>query len=149
MNYNGEEMRRFLGNLVGKALTGKSFDDRNQENFINFCIANNLINTDVKKYRVDRDPMFSNFWNQTYIGTCTRNKKRYGLVMTIDENTGYTCGELFLPEHSSKRDDAVYVYKKTQDLHYSSLQGYFIHEFCDSKSEQLDDSNKYKYNQEP
>jgi hypothetical protein len=137
-------MRRFLGNIVGKALTGKSFDDRNQENFMNFCLANHLTNTDVKKYRIDRDPMDPSFWNQTYIGTCVRDKKRYGLVVTIDENTGYTDGELFLAEHSSKRDEAVHNYKRP-DHHYRSLQGYVVGMICDSKSTQLDDSNKYRF----
>ena len=104
-------MKRFLGNLVGKALTGKSFDDRNQENFINFCLANNISNTNMKKYRIDRDPMNPNFWEQTYIGTCMHGNDNYGLIVSVSEDTGFTQGELFLVTDVDKRDIAVLDYK--------------------------------------
>jgi len=104
-------MRRFLGNLVGKALTGKSTDDRNQENFTNFCLANNILNTNMKKYRIDRDPQNPNFWEQTYIGTCMHGNGNYGLIVSVSEYTGFTNGELFLVTDVDKRDDAVLNYK--------------------------------------
>jgi len=136
-------MKRLLGNILTKTLTGKSIDDRNQENFMNFCLANNLTNTDVQKYRLDKDPMDPRFWNQTYIGTCVKDSKKFGLVVTIDENTGYAHGDLFQAEHASMRDKAIADYKKTDCVH-GSFQSFFIYEVCNSESTELDDSIKYR-----
>lgn len=131
-------MRRLLGNVLSKALTGKSINDRNQENLRKFCNNNGLSNLEVEEYRLDRDPIDPRFMNTVFIGTCIRGNKRYGLIVTVDENTGWSGGRVFIVKDRTTIQNSVKQYKRDPQF-YRSYMSYFLNEICDGKFEELSD----------
>lgn len=136
-------MRRFISNFLAKSLTGKSTDDRNQENFTNFCLEHRISNTNTKKYRIDRDPMNPQFWEVTYIGICSINDKQSGLIVSVSEYTGFTQGALFSVNENELRDDAVKEYKKNNDG-YPDFYNYWQAKICSERTV-LANSADYKH----
>ena len=138
-----EKMKRLISNIITKMMTGKSVDDYVKENLLNFCIANKISNIKTNEFRIDKDPIDPRWGNITFVGTCARDGKRYGVIVTIDENTGYTHGSLFVPQDGVKVEVAVSEYKRGSTI-YRSFQSYFLNEVCEGKHEILKDSTEYR-----
>ncbi len=110
---------------------------------MNFCLEHRISNTNTKKYRIDRDPMNPNFWELSYVGTCSFNGKQVGLIVSVSEYSGFTQGALFPANESELRDDAIKEYKNSNDG-YPDFYNYWQAKIC-SESTVLANSTEYKY----
>jgi len=137
-------MIRLVNNMVNKLLGGESLDEINQENFTNFCLCNNLTNTNMKKYRIDKDEQNPNCWNQTYLGTCTHEGETKGLIVTISEWVGFTKGELFSEHDINRRDEAVRNFKLIEHKNFRSFESYWHIRICSDSSVRLKNSAECK-----
>ena len=139
-------MSRFLGKIVTKLSSGKSLDEWVQGYLLNFCLQNELTDTNLKKYLSDPSPTHKSYYLRTHIGTATiGDYKPYdtGLIVTADEGCGYTWGHLFPIEHSPKSLQSYRNYKIAyRDDTYQSFHNYFIFKTCDRDYTELADSTK-------
>jgi hypothetical protein len=132
-------MRRQLGNITGKALTGKSLTDSADAELQEIYEKNQIFSAKMSCFLADPSPTNSHFKERTYIGTARMDHELIGLVISYDENCGYAHGYIVPYDLVSEVRGHFYAYK-LNPLDFETFSKYFVYEVCDGFLSTLIDS---------
>lgn len=113
-------MKRLIAHLTAKAAGIPSLDEYAKHNLALFLDANNIKEPELECYKIDRDQYRRHLFNRVYVGRAKHNDKLVALVVSYEEDSGFTRGETFDPKDAHRHKAVVTKYKATPSK-YGSL----------------------------